>query len=129
MYVAMTRAKEELYLSRAQERFQYGEYLHFPESRFLKEIDTQFIQNYEFPESTKFLFSSYSVPQHDRPVIKSVIPKVQNDTSEFSIGDKISHPKFGFGVIISKNEDLAEIKFQSSGIKKMNIKIAPVKKM
>jgi len=129
MYVAMTRAKQELYLSKAQERFQYGEYLHFPASRFIGEIDPQYIQNYEFPESTKYFFSGNTIPDHDRPVVKSVIPKVQNDTSEFSIGDRVSHPKFGVGMIISKSDDLAEIKFSTFGIKKMNIKIAPVKKV
>jgi len=129
MYVAMTRAKQELYLSKAQERFQYGEYLHFPPSRFITEIDTQYIQNYEFPESMKYFFSGNTIPNHDRPIVKSVLPKIQNDTKDFSIGDRVSHPKFGFGLIISKNDDLAEIKFPSFGIKKMNIKIAPIKKV
>jgi DNA helicase-2/ATP-dependent DNA helicase PcrA len=38
MYVAMTRAREELYISRALERFYFGEFKRNPESRFIKEI-------------------------------------------------------------------------------------------
>jgi DNA helicase-2/ATP-dependent DNA helicase PcrA len=38
MYVAMTRAKKELFISRARERYTFGNYSANPASRFLKEI-------------------------------------------------------------------------------------------
>jgi len=44
MYVAMTRAKEKLYISRASERFQFGEYVRNPKSRFIDEIPLVHIQ-------------------------------------------------------------------------------------
>jgi DNA helicase-2/ATP-dependent DNA helicase PcrA len=50
MYVAMTRAKEELYISRAIERFQYGEFKRNPESRFMKEIANECIEKYDMSE-------------------------------------------------------------------------------
>jgi DNA helicase-2/ATP-dependent DNA helicase PcrA len=47
MYVAMTRAKEELYISRALERFQYGEFKRNLESRFVKEIASEYVEKYD----------------------------------------------------------------------------------
>ena len=44
MYVAMTRAKEELFISRATERFYFWDYVRNPESRFIKEIDEKFLE-------------------------------------------------------------------------------------
>ncbi|MDP5039037.1 MAG: ATP-binding domain-containing protein, partial [Candidatus Gracilibacteria bacterium] len=133
MYVAMTRAKKELFLSRAQERFQYGDYVRNPESRFLAEISGDFIQNYDmggFTSNNIFGNTSYQIQEHVRtPNFKVKKNIVENDVGEFSVGDKLSHPKFGIGFITSKTGDLAEIAFAGHGIKKMNIKIAPVKKI
>lgn len=129
MYVAMTRAKTELYLSKASERFQYWSYINNPPSRFLKEIDTNFIENYVFENNNSFFSSNYWIQNHDEPVFKIKKTIIENDVSSFNIWDKLSHPKFGFWVIISMDWDLAEIKFNLVWIKKMNIKIAPVKKV
>lgn len=131
MYVAMTRAKKELYISKASERFQYGNYIQNPASRFIKEINPNYIENYSFSESLRgnLFENSFGIPDHSEPVFRVKKTLVENDVSSFSIGDRVSHPKFGFGSILSMDGDLAEIKFWVSGIKKMNIKIAPVKKM
>ena len=129
MYVAMTRAKKELYISKASERFQYWSYINNPPSRFLKEINPEFIENYVFETNSSFFSSNYWIPNHDEPVFKIKKTIVENDVSIFNIWDKLSHPKFWVWIIISMDWDLAEIKFQTSWIKKMNIKIAPVKKI
>lgn len=131
MYVAMTRAKKELYISRASERFQYWNYITNPASRFIKEINPNYLENYSFWDSisSNFFSNNYWIPNHQEPVFKVKKTLIENDVSDFSIWDRVSHPKFGFWSIISMNWDLAEIKFGVSGIKKMNIKIAPVKKI
>lgn len=131
MYVAMTRAKKELYISRASERFQYWNYITNPPSRFIKEINPNYLENYVFSESiwNNFFSNNYGIPNHSEPVFRVKKTLIENDVSDFSIWDRVSHPKFGFWSIISMNWDLAEIKFGVSGIKKMNIKIAPVKKI
>ena len=46
MYVAMTRAREELYLSRAKERFTFGDFARNPESRFIAEIPAEYKEDY-----------------------------------------------------------------------------------
>lgn len=43
MYVALTRAKHQLYISRAHERYTFGNYSANPKSRFVKEIPTEYI--------------------------------------------------------------------------------------
>jgi DNA helicase-2/ATP-dependent DNA helicase PcrA len=48
MYVAMTRAKKELYISKSSQRFQYGNYVSNSESRFIKEINKNYLQDYRF---------------------------------------------------------------------------------
>ncbi|MDP2090850.1 MAG: 3'-5' exonuclease [Candidatus Gracilibacteria bacterium] len=142
MYVAMTRAREELYISRAKERFNFGDFVRNPESRFLKEIPLEYLVNYDLGEylnkggfsfgtssdssSDSFSFGSTSGGFTGKP---KVIVKANNDVSMFARGDRVSHPKFGNGIITSLNGELAEIAFSGKGVVKMNIKIAPVRKV
>jgi DNA helicase-2/ATP-dependent DNA helicase PcrA len=135
MYVAMTRAKEELYISRAIERFHFWDYVRNMESRFIKEISKDCIENYdewEFAKTSNNFFSSLSpliarTSERQGNIIKKNIQN--NDISEFSIWNKVVHPKFGNWVITDLNGEIASIAFPWSGVKKMNIRIAPVKKM
>jgi DNA helicase-2/ATP-dependent DNA helicase PcrA len=88
MYVAMTRAKKELYLSRASERFQYGDYIRNPASRFLKEISPDFLQEYDMSNLMPKSFFGNSFGVADHPVestfkIKKTI--IENDVSEFRV--------------------------------------------
>ena len=139
MYVAMTRAKEELYLSRAEERFHFWEYIRNPESRFLQEIDKNFIKycdlsDYiDYKSSTSFFDSISSSnfnfwEESSWTSLKNVIKKFpQNDLSKFWVWTKVSHPKFWNWIITELNWEIASIAFSWIWIKKMNIKIAPVK--
>ncbi|NUJ97861.1 UvrD-helicase domain-containing protein [Candidatus Gracilibacteria bacterium] len=135
MYVAMTRAKEKLYISRAKERFQFGEYMRNPKSRFIDEIPLVHTQEIGFTSEVSFFgdlnfggnLSSSPSSETFQKVIKT--PKIDNDIASFSIGDRLSHPKFGIGIITDLNGELAEIAFNNGGLKKMNIRIAPVKKV
>ncbi len=134
MYVAMTRAREELYISRAKERFNFGDYVRNPESRFIKEIPKEFIENYEFPSSNIYFwaetrFNNFELENEFKNRTITVKPKISNNISEFSKWDRVSHHKFWTWIITSLNWELAEIAFSGKGIVKMNIKIAPVKKV
>jgi DNA helicase-2/ATP-dependent DNA helicase PcrA len=44
MYVAITRAKNQLYISRAHERYTFGNYSANPKSRFIKEIPIEYLE-------------------------------------------------------------------------------------
>ncbi|MCP4523092.1 MAG: UvrD-helicase domain-containing protein [Candidatus Gracilibacteria bacterium] len=144
MYVAMTRAEKELYISRAKERFVFGDYARNPESRFMKEIPAETMLPYDmsdFVGNTTQLFSKTlqssdnggsfsfgSAGSTTQSAGVKIKPKANNNVADFARGDKVSHPKFGGGIITSLNGELAEIAFSGKGIKKMNIKIAPVRK-
>ena len=54
MYVAMTRAKKKLCISRAKERFTFGNYSSNPASRFLKEIPKELTSLYSLPTNNTF---------------------------------------------------------------------------
>jgi DNA helicase-2/ATP-dependent DNA helicase PcrA len=163
MYVAMTRAKEELYISRAMERFHFWDYMRNPESRFIKEIPKEYIEKYDLWELIKTsnnFFSSYNSNSKNNTLYhsdelasrewggkrgtsrgefqnqfnvknslynsesyKSKTSIQNNDISQFSIWDKVSHPKFWNGIITELNGEIASIAFSWNSIKKMNIKL------
>jgi len=144
MYVAMTRAREELYISRASERFNFWDYVRNPVSRFIKEIPTDLLENYDlwnFTKSSNSYFSnarllwnsesfswfntSFSSETFSKPKIKVA----DNDISQFNLWDRVSHPKFWNGIITWLNWELATIAFTWKWAIKMNIKIAPVRKV
>lgn len=141
LYVAMTRAREELYISRAKERFHFWDYARNPVSRFIKEIPLEYIINYDLWEylskwksifSTKLTWNSEWFSFWNTEWNFTWIPKVKlqanNDITQFNRGDKVTHPKFWWWIITSLNWELAEIAFTWKWIKKMNIRIAPVRK-
>jgi DNA helicase-2/ATP-dependent DNA helicase PcrA len=136
MYVAMTRAREELYISKAKERFHFWDYVRNPESRFLKEIPNELIEEYSWADSSlnnsSFFENSFNPLKIKTSEISSgakLIKKIQdNDISQFNRWDRVSHPKFWNGIITELNWELASIAFSWKWVKKMNIRIAPVRK-
>ena len=134
MYVAMTRAREELYISRASERFHFWEYVHNAESRFIAEIDSTIMEDYEtnygkwssFSSSASSVFNSVTSEGRGAQKIKRA---ANNDISQFSQWDRVNHHKFGTWIIRVLNGELAQIQFWDGNIKKMNIKIAPITKV
>ncbi len=135
MYVAMTRAREELYLSKAKERFYFWDYVRNLESRFLWEIDDNLIQNYDiwdfFPKKDSFFWNNLANFQEiDLDKNTKIVRKIaNNDISNFSKWDNIYHTKFWNWIITILNWEIADVAFSGIWIKKMNIKIAPIKKL
>jgi|GEM_PF-5806549 len=58
MYVAITRAKEKLYISRAHERYTFGNYSTNPKSRFLKEIPEEYLHTESNRGSARSIFGN-----------------------------------------------------------------------
>lgn len=130
-YVAMTRAKERLYLLSARSRLLYGQTNHNPPSRFLTAIPDKIVktvdkstryattfafgggdhQNYggdgAFGERHAVDFSSRT--PRPRPVGKTFLeqqnagtkPAVQKPAASFAVGDRVRHASFGDGTIIA----------------------------
>jgi DNA helicase-2/ATP-dependent DNA helicase PcrA len=111
MYVGMTRAREELYLTYATERMLYGGRQHNPPSRFLSDIDGLATSEPTFDGSMQ--------PTSDEP---RYVP-------ELTEGDGVAHQLFGTGTVLNLEGDNATIYFKGKGTKKLNIAFAPITKL
>ena len=137
-YVGITRAKKNLYISYANSRYRWGKLISCEESRFIDEIDNDFI---DFKDNNDFsVLQKKSKPS---PFIKQKILRQGNfknlssvkSNSGFqtkvSVGDKVQHLKFGKGQVIGlegNNDNVkAKIKFEKIGDKNLLLKFAKLK--
>ncbi len=140
-YVAITRAKEQLIISKANERLLYGRTSHNPPSRFIGEIDSKYIKE---EDNTRQNIYSARIPQSSQTsrqgaflsntrtsYAQSQTQKTSSFT-KFNIGDTVSHFQFGKGVILNVtpmgSDTLYEIDFEESGTKKMMATFAKLKR-
>ncbi len=115
MYVGMTRARQELYLTYATERNLYGGRQHNPPSRFISDIGA--VANAAAAgvsglTPTQKLFD-------DEP---HYIPELEE-------GDGVRHKIFGVGTVVELQGENATIYFKGKGTKKLNIAFAPLEKI
>lgn len=116
-YVGVTRAKEKLFLTSAKRRMIYGKVTENIPSRFIGEIEEELLELIEDTVSnngqiTKKIFNMYK----------------EKANEEFTLGSKVMHDKFGEGVIININGDIATIAFSHNvGIKTLSMKHVSLK--
>lgn len=155
MYVAVTRAKERLYLTRAKSRFRFGERKDAMPSEFLRECGfedekpkesayTHYSGRYDSYRGERS-YSSYgdSYNREEVPVYssqprekKTVTTKItapekkpQKDLSKFGAGCKVRHKKFGEGTVVSldaSGEPYVEVEFNGIGKLKLLLAYAPL---
>ena len=137
-YVGITRAKKNLYISYANSRYRWGKLISCEESRFIEEIDNDFI---DFIDNNDFEILQNK--QKPTPFIKqkilrngnfkniSSIKSKSNFSSKVGVGDKVEHLKFGKGQVIglegSQQNIKAKIKFDKIGEKNLLLKFAKLK--
>lgn len=122
MYVALTRAEDRLILSRAKLRTIYGRSNYTQESTFLTEIPEELLEH-----NSAFKRDITSGPKR-----RATRTFTNNEGVSFKVGDKVTHPKFGDGLITQvkgsgDNEEL-DIIFQQVGPKRLLANFAPIKK-
>jgi len=106
MYVAITRAKEKLYLVNARKRMLFGKDQINPPSRFIDEIDKDLIEQEE------------KIKEEIKQIDKKEMFYEEN--VDYKVGDHVLHDTFGEGVLIEVTNTLITIAFRSPhGIKKM----------
>jgi len=122
-YVALTRAEEKVYLTRAWKRTIYGRDAYNSPSRFIEEIPDKYLESSQ--ARTREEKSSFYGKALNSPTPGSV--------ETFSLGDKVEHNKWGEGVVVSVkgSGDDAEVSvaFPDQGIKKLISRYAPIKKV
>ena len=140
-YVGMTRAKERLFMTSAQMRTMYGRTDFTRESQFVREIDRKFMDGdavYEKKQGDRFgnggSLDGFDGPAPAKP-FDSLRYAKQNMASksgggiDIAAGDRVSHAKFGEGLVIEVKGNVASIMFDSVGLKKLAKDIAPIKKL
>lgn len=118
MYVGITRAEEKVYLIFTNLRTIFGSTQVNPPSRFIADISEHLIESFEKPDNS-FISSIFKK--------EALNNKVKNKSS-YKDGDRVSHPEFGDGVIISSDKDQVTVVFRKVGIKKLSTLHAPLKK-
>ena len=96
-YVAITRAKKRLWLINAKRRVLYGIDNCNPPSRFINEIDEQYLDN-----DTIELHNNIVSPKQDYVI---------DETAEYKVGDKIIHEEFGEGIVVGVEKYIISVAF------------------
>ena len=129
-YVAITRAKEKLFMSYANRRMQFGSIKNNKRSRFLDEVPNKLmhfesgfgsagndIGESQLESVTKFI-SRLS------PKIK-ITDKPKTDVrTNYAVGDIVVHKKFGEGKVLSIEKDSVRVDFEKVGPKILLIEYA-----
>lgn len=130
-YVGLTRARQRLYISRAEYRSTWGAPNYNPPSRFLDEIPEDVIEwrNQGGASLTPSLVrkSRVATPPPPRATGKKI------SVMELSIGDRVSHDTFGLGSVVAVAGEAekaeATINFGQYGEKRLLLRYAPVEKL
>ena len=127
-YVGMTRAREELYMIYSSSRMLYGGVHHNPPSRFLSEIDANFVpaDSFSMSGAGEGIYEELSIPNTDKTFPLSNEPRYVPELSE---GDAVKHQLFGTGTIVEMDGENATVYFKGKGTKKLNISFAPIEKL
>jgi len=130
-YVGLTRARQHLYISRAQYRSTWGAPNYNPPSRFLDEIPEDVIEwrNESSTSVSASLIKRSKVATAPPP--RATGKKIS--AIELQIGERVSHDTFGVGTVVSVagEGDKAEatINFGQYGEKRLLLRYAPVEKL
>ncbi|MBP7139426.1 MAG: UvrD-helicase domain-containing protein [Caldisericia bacterium] len=122
LYVAMTRAKENLYLTYSIRRTRMGVPEFLDPSRFLNEIPEEFIDKIttDLKEESKIINEEQSFKNEENLYVN------------YKVGEKIYHDEFGYGKIIEIVKDKLNpylvINFGNEGIKKISLKYSKIKR-
>lgn len=120
MYVGLTRAKDRLYLLHARQRMLFGEFKQNAPSQFLSDLPEECIEG--------------AAPKRDHKPIHfgdKPIPVEANPGQDLCDGDRVRHPSFGEGVVLSRSGGIITVAFKDPrhGIKKLALSIAPLEKL
>lgn len=123
MYVAVTRARQRLYLSHAQSRMLHGQVRYGIPSRFLDEIPEELLKRL----NSKPVPKAFATGGHYQATPST------SQQYPFKIGQGVRHAKFGEGVVVSYEgnaSDLAiKINFGREGLKTLMLEYAKLEKL
>lgn len=109
-YVGVTRAREELFVSCASSRTQFGQIGYNMPSRFLDEM-------------------GLLAGGVDKPAQPMIEPEFYAEDIGLEVGDRVRSPSFGSGEIIDSEGLGVTVKFDDGNIKKLNVEFARLEKI
>ena len=109
-YVGVTRAREELFVSCASSRTQFGQIGYNMPSRFLDEMGLM-------------------VGGIDRPAQPPAEADFYSEEVGLEVGDRVRSPSFGAGEIIDSEGLGVTVKFDDGTVKKLNVEFARLEKI
>jgi DNA helicase-2/ATP-dependent DNA helicase PcrA len=116
MYVAVTRAKNKLYLTLAQSRMLHGQTRYNIPSRFLDEIPDQLLKRLNSIDKQNIISSPIKTAHYSESKHK------------IKIGSTVTHPKFGQGIVTgyegNENDLRIQIRFSEHGVKWLAMEFA-----
>lgn len=112
-YVGMTRAREELFLSYAQSRMQYGSRSYSDPSRFLQDMGHTIALRPGLTQDT----TAPSRNEFDEYVM------------DYDIGERVRSPQFGEGEIVDIDGLAVSVRFDSGAQKKLNVEFARLQRI
>ena len=141
-YVAITRAKEELFLLNAESRMLFGSVSRNRPSRFIEEIPEELLvhtysrSRREPQPDMNFSMSFYGTRATRRSDSAHTFgpSAISGESAKgLKVGDQVEHKTFGVGMVISAtemgNDTLLEIAFEKVGTKKLMSNFARLKKL
>jgi DNA helicase-2/ATP-dependent DNA helicase PcrA len=130
-YVGLTRARQRLYISRAEYRSTWGAPNYNPPSRFLDEIPEEVI---EWRNQSRTSVSASLIKK--TRIATAPPPRATGKKSiamELAVGERVSHDTFGLGTVVSVagagDKAEATINFGQYGEKRLLLRYAPVEKL
>ena len=107
-YVAITRAKKDLWIINTKKRMLYGQTSSNPPSRFIDEIDEKYL---DIEKKTTSLFGKVNKLKKEN--------FFTNANADYQVGDKINHDDYGEGIITAVDKRIITVAFPFPlGVKK-----------
>ncbi len=123
MYVAITRARQKLTLTHAQSRMLHGQTRYSLPSRFLDELPAELLKLLNDTPAARPPAMPNEQPRQPAP-----IKRHNAAAGGFSVGQSVTHPKFGFGVIVDAeggaDDARVEVNFRDAGRKWLDLRYA-----
>ncbi|MBM3350601.1 MAG: DNA helicase II [Betaproteobacteria bacterium] len=130
MYVAVTRARQRLYLSHAQSRMLHGQVRYGIASRFLDEIPDELVKHLN---SKPVFKAGTDRDYHALPTVMGTPSSAHKNAMPWKIGQQVAHAKFGNGVVVSyegnANDMRVQVNFSREGLKWLALEFAKLEKI
>jgi DNA helicase II / ATP-dependent DNA helicase PcrA len=125
-YVGITRAKRQLTISFAANRYMYGQWQSSISSRFIDELPKEHITIIHNNSGYYPARTTYEAPQIQKTTqgaiahaAKAYITPKVTEGDNFSPGERVFHDKFGYGYISAISGNHLDVNFEKSGSKKV----------